>query len=93
MVAKSGFMVGLGEKENEIIETISDLYKTGCSILTIGQYLQPSKDHMEVVEYYPPEKFLMFRETALKTGFIHVESFPLVRSSFHAEKHVKGGEK
>jgi lipoic acid synthetase len=87
-VAKSGFMLGLGEKEEEIIETIRDIYATGCKILTIGQYLQPDKDYMEVVDYITPEKFEEYRLLALKTGFSFVESSPLVRSSFHAENHV-----
>ncbi len=88
-VAKSGFMLGLGETEEEIIRTIRDIYETGCRILTIGQYLQPGKDYMAVVEYIAPEKFEEYRIEALKTGFEFVESSPLVRSSFHAENHVK----
>ncbi len=90
-VSKSGFMVGLGETEEEIIETMDDLVKAGCRILTIGQYLKPSKDHMEVVDYISPDKFEKYRKTALYKGFEFVESSPLVRSSFHAEKHVKAG--
>jgi len=86
--AKSGFMLGLGETEEEIMDTITDLYDTGCRILTIGQYLKPSPVHMDVVKYIPPEKFEFYRESALKIGFRHVESSPLVRSSFHAEKHI-----
>jgi len=88
-VAKSGFMLGLGETRSEIIETINDLYNAGCKIITIGQYLQPGKDHMQVVEYVTPEKFEEYRLLALDTGFSFVECSPLVRSSFHAEKHVK----
>lgn len=87
--AKSGFMLGLGETEPEILETIDDLHKTGCRILTIGQYLKPSPDHMDAVEYITPDRFEKYRESALTTGFDIVESKPLVRSSFHAEKHVK----
>ena len=87
--AKSGFMLGLGESEDEIIQTISDLYNSGCKILTIGQYLQPGKDYMEVVEYITPEKFEEYRVKALGLGFSFVESSPLVRSSFHAENHIK----
>ncbi len=87
-VAKSGFMLGLGEKEEEVIETIKDIYETGCKILTIGQYLKPGKDYMEVLEYITPEKFEEYRLLALETGFSFVESSPLVRSSFHAENHV-----
>jgi lipoyl synthase len=85
---KSGFMVGLGENENEILQTINDLFNTGCKILTIGQYLKPSPLHMDVIQYITPEKFSQYREAALAIGFEHVESSPLVRSSFHAEKHV-----
>jgi lipoic acid synthetase len=88
-VAKSGFMLGLGETESEIVETIKDLYATGCKIITIGQYLQPGLDHMPVVEYVPPEKFEEYRLISLDMGFSFVECSPLVRSSFHAEKHVK----
>jgi lipoic acid synthetase len=87
-VAKSGFMLGLGENEDEIIQTIEDIFNSGCKILTIGQYLKPGKDFLEVVEYISPEKFEEYRILALKTGFDFVESSPLVRSSFHAEKHV-----
>lgn len=88
-VAKSGFMLGLGESEEEVIRTIRDIYDTGCKILTIGQYLQPGKDYMEAVEYITPEKFEEYRVEALRAGFYFVESSPLVRSSFHAENHVK----
>lgn len=88
-VAKSGFMLGLGETEAEVIETIEDIYSTGCRILTIGQYLKPSPLHMEPVEYIPPQKFDEYRATALAKGFEMLESSPLVRSSFHAWKHVK----
>jgi lipoic acid synthetase len=87
--AKSGFMLGLGESEGEIIQTIVDLSTAGCKILTIGQYLQPGMEYMDVVEYISPEKFEEYRIKALKLGFSFVESSPLVRSSFHAEKHVK----
>jgi lipoic acid synthetase len=90
-IAKSGFMLGLGETDGEIIVTMDDLFKAGCKILTIGQYLKPSLDHMEVVDYISPEKFEKYRQTALYKGFEFVESSPLVRSSFHAEKHVKAG--
>lgn len=87
--AKSGFMLGMGEKEEEVLETINDIYETGCKILTIGQYLQPASGFMNVVEYILPEKFEEYRIAAVKTGFRFVESSPLVRSSFHAEKHVR----
>jgi lipoic acid synthetase len=91
MVAKSGFMLGLGETEEEVFQTIKDIYGTGCKILTIGQYLQPAFGYMEVVEYITPDKFEEYRKAALEAGFKYVESSPLVRSSFHAEKHVKAG--
>jgi lipoic acid synthetase len=87
--AKSGFMLGLGESENEILQTIIDLYDSGCKILTIGQYLQPGKEYMEVAEYIRTEKFEEYRIMALGLGFSFVESSPLVRSSFHAENHIK----
>lgn len=88
-IAKSGFMLGLGENEDEIIQTILDIYDSGCKILTIGQYLQPGPDYMEVVKYISPEKFEEYRVKSLEIGFSFVESSPLVRSSFHAENHVK----
>jgi lipoic acid synthetase len=88
-VAKSGFMLGLGEAELEVVETIKDLFATGCKILTIGQYLQPGLDHMQAVEYITPEKFEEYRLLSLEIGFSFVESSPLVRSSFHAEIHAK----
>jgi lipoic acid synthetase len=86
--AKSGFMVGLGEYEDEIRETIFDLYNAGCRILTIGQYLKPAPGFMEPVAYIVPEKFEEYRRVALDAGFSTVESNPLVRSSYHAEKHI-----
>ncbi|HEX2920959.1 MAG TPA: lipoyl synthase [Bacteroidales bacterium] len=89
ITAKSGFMLGLGETKDEVIETISDIYESGCSILTIGQYLQPGFNYMEAVDYITPEVFDKYKEIALNKGLKFVESNPLVRSSFHAEKHVK----
>jgi lipoyl synthase len=89
---KSGFMVGLGEDEVEIFETIADIRSTGCNILTIGQYLQPGFEYMKPVRYVTPEKFEEYRNYALEKGFEFVESSPLVRSSFHAERHVKRAE-
>jgi len=86
--AKSGFMLGFGEGEDEITQTIVDLFDSGCKILTMGQYLQPGSDYMEVREYIRPEKFEEYRIKALEIGFSFVESNPLVRSSFHAENHV-----
>ncbi len=86
--AKSGLMLGLGETEEEVLEALNDLYATGCRIVTIGQYLAPSLAHIPVVEYVAPEKFEEYRQRGLMMGFGFVESSPLVRSSFHAEKHI-----
>jgi len=86
--AKSGIMLGLGEMEDEVYQTMNDLREAGCSVFTIGQYLQPSLDHMEVVEYVDPERFEQYKKVALDKGFLFVESHPLVRSSYHAERHV-----
>ncbi len=88
IVPKSGIMVGLGETEVEVLETMDDLLKAGCKVLTIGQYLQPSAHHLKIEEYIKPEIFIKYREAALKKGFSMVESSPLVRSSYHAEKHI-----
>ncbi len=85
---KSGLMLGLGEKEAEIIESMHDLREANVDVLTLGQYLQPTKQHLPVIEYVHPEKFTMYKELGLKMGFLYVESGPLVRSSYHAEKHV-----
>jgi lipoic acid synthetase len=85
---KSGIMLGLGETEVEVIETMHDLRAVGVSIMTIGQYLQPSKKHLPVVEFITPEQFDKYRNLGLSLGFQHVESSPLVRSSYHAEKHI-----
>ncbi|NTV41932.1 MAG: lipoyl synthase [Syntrophobacteraceae bacterium] len=82
---KSGFMVGLGESRDELVEVMEDLRAVGCDILTIGQYLSPGADRLPVVRYYDPEEFQVLKETALKLGFGVVESGPLVRSSYHAE--------
>lgn len=88
MKTKSGVMLGLGETESEIIETIDDLSSVGVNILTLGQYLQPTPKHLKVQNFIHPEKFDEYREYALTKGFRFVESGPLVRSSYHAEKHV-----
>lgn len=88
MKTKSGIMLGLGETETEILETIYDLSSVGCDILTIGQYLQPSPNHLPIAEFINPLKFDEYRYYALKKGFRFVESGPLVRSSYHAEKHL-----
>lgn len=88
ITAKTGMMLGLGETEEEVLQLMDDVLETGCSILTIGQYMQPSRKNIEVSEYVTPEKFEEYKQIALKKGFRHVESAPLVRSSYHAEKHV-----
>jgi len=85
---KSGIMVGLGETDEEVVETMKDLRAVGVSIMTIGQYLQPTKKHLPVVEYVHPDRFKKFKEIGLSLGFRVVESGPLVRSSYHAEKHL-----
>jgi lipoic acid synthetase len=90
IVSKSGIMVGLGETEEEVIQTMTDLRAVGCNVLTIGQYLQPDVNLLPVVEYVKPEIFEKYRIEGLKKGFSIVESSPLVRSSYHAEKHVNG---
>ena len=87
-LTKSGLMLGLGEEEYEVLEAMDDLRKAGCKVLTLGQYLAPTLEHIQVKEYIRPEMFEKYRITALKKGFTHVESSPLVRSSYHAEKHV-----
>lgn len=88
-VSKSGIMLGLGETEEEILQTMDDLLVTGCKVITIGQYLQPTLDHMPVVDYIHPEKFEEYGKIALEKGFKHAESSPLVRSSYHAYKHIQ----
>ena len=85
---KSGVMLGLGEAEEEVLETMHDLRAVGVSILTLGQYLQPSKNHLPVVEFITPWQFDNYKKIGLSLGFQHVESSPLVRSSYHAEKHI-----
>jgi lipoic acid synthetase len=84
MVTKSGLMLGLGESSDEVLEVMRDLRGSGCDILTLGQYLRPSKEHLPVERYVPPAEFLDFRKEGLSMGFRHVESGPLVRSSYHA---------
>jgi lipoyl synthase len=88
VTAKSGFMLGLGETEEEILEALKDLRENGCRVVTIGQYLAPSLKHMPVAEYVTPEKFAWYGKKALEMGFDFAESSPLVRSSYHADKHV-----
>ena len=85
---KSGIMLGLGETEEEVLETMHDLLEIGVSILTLGQYLQPSKKHLPVSEFISPSQFEKYKKIGLSLGFQHVESSPLVRSSYHAERHI-----
>lgn len=89
IVSKSGIMVGLGETEAEVLQAMDDLRQAGCRVLTIGQYLQPDSNLMPVQEYITPEQFEKYRQEGMKRGFSYVESSPLVRSSYHAERHVK----
>ena len=86
--AKTGIMLGLGETEEEILELIRDAHQVGVSIMTIGQYLQPTRKHLPVVEYIHPKQFARLRTLGLEIGLRHIESGPLVRSSYHAERHV-----
>jgi len=89
VVAKTGIMLGLSEKEEEVLTLMDDALAVGCSILTIGQYMQPSRQNIPVSEYITPEKFEEYKQIGLQKGFAQVESAPLVRSSYCAEKHVK----
>jgi lipoyl synthase len=89
ILTKSGLMLGLGETRDELRQVFGDLRRHGCDILTLGQYLQPTAEQLTVVRYVPPETFAELREDALGFGFRHVESGPLVRSSYHAWEHVK----
>ena len=88
MKVKSGIMLGLGETEEEVIETLQDLQQVGCEIVTIGQYLQPTPKHLPVVEFVHPTQFAKYKQIGLEMGIGYVESGPLVRSSYHAEKHI-----
>jgi len=88
IITKSGFMVGLGESENEVFEALDHLYENGCSVVTIGQYLRPTMNHIEVAEYVTPNQFEKYKERALAVGFAHAESGPLVRSSYLAERAI-----
>ncbi len=85
---KSGIMLGLGETEQEVIESMDDLRSVGCDVLTLGQYLQPSPKHLKVQEFIHPDVFAKYKVIGLEKGFRFVESGPLVRSSYHAEKHI-----
>ncbi|WP_225948320.1 lipoyl synthase [Paenibacillus sp. OAS669] len=86
---KSSIMLGVGEEWDEILQTMDDLREVQCDIMTIGQYLQPSLNHLPVIKYYPPEQFAELKEEGMKRGFSHVESGPMVRSSYHAHEQVK----
>ncbi|MCX8107013.1 MAG: lipoyl synthase [Ignavibacterium album] len=86
---KSGIMVGIGEKPEEVLVLMRDLVENGCDILTIGQYLQPTKEHLPVDRFVTPDEFRMYKEEGLKMGFKIVESAPLVRSSYHADQHAR----
>ena len=88
MVTKSGVMVGLGEEWGELLEVMDDLRAVDCDVLTMGQYLRPSQDHLPVERFYTPEEFARLKEEAQARGFRHVESGPLVRSSYHAHEQV-----
>jgi lipoic acid synthetase len=88
MKTKSGIMLGLGETETEVLEAMDDLRAVGLDVLTLGQYLQPTKKHLPVVEFIHPDKFTFYKTAGLQKGFRFVESGPLVRSSYHAEKHL-----
>lgn len=85
---KSGIMVGLGETDEQVFQVMDDLVEHGCDVLTIGQYLQPTKMHLAVASFVHPDKFAEYKEVGLAKGFDYVESSPLVRSSYHAERHV-----
>jgi len=86
--SKSGIMLGIGEKPEEVMETLSDLRGVNCEVVTIGQYLQPSPKHLPIIEFITPDKFKEYETKGLEMGFKYVESGPLVRSSYHAEKHI-----
>ncbi|HLY21407.1 MAG TPA: lipoyl synthase [bacterium] len=89
-LTKSGMMVGLGESTDEVVQTMRDLRGAGCDILTIGQYLSPGKDYVPIVRYYHPDEFAALKAEGLAMGFRHVESGPLVRSSYHADEQAAG---
>ncbi len=86
--SKSGIMLGLGETREEILQTMDDLLEVGCEVMTIGQYLQPTKEHYPIQDYITPETFAEYGRIGKEKGFRHIESSPMVRSSYHAEKHV-----
>jgi lipoyl synthase len=89
LLTKSGIMVGLGENIDELIQVFADLRRVGCDILTVGQYLRPTRGHLQVVRYYTPDEFISLREAGYEAGFRWVESGPLVRSSYHADRQAR----
>lgn len=91
MRTKTGIMLGLGETKEEVVQSMHDLVSVGCDVLTLGQYLQPTKKHLPVQRFVHPDEFAELRETGYEIGFDYVESGPLVRSSYHSEKHVIAG--
>jgi lipoic acid synthetase len=91
MRTKSGIMLGLGEKKEEVVQTLRDLYNSGCDVVTIGQYLQPTKKHLSVHRFVHPDEFAEYKEAGYCMGLDYVESGPLVRSSYHSERHVFPG--
>jgi lipoic acid synthetase len=94
LVTKSGIIVGMGETRDEVVETMGDLRRAGCDLLTIGQYLRPSEKHLPVARFYPPDEFAELRDVGQGLGFRHVASGPLVRSSYHAdEQHAAASER
>lgn len=91
MRTKSGIMLGLGETKEEVVQAMQDLYDNGCDVITLGQYLQPTPKHLPVVRFVHPDEFAELREIGYNMGLDYVESGPLVRSSYHAEKHIVSG--
>ena len=85
-------MLGLGESQDEVLQTMKDLVDNGCDVLTLGQYLQPSQKHLPVIRFVHPDELALYREKGYEMGFDYVESGPLVRSSYHSERHVIKGE-
>ena len=92
MRTKSGIMLGIGEEKDEVLQTLQDLKDNGCDVVTLGQYLQPTQKHLPVIRFVHPDEFAMYRDEGYKMGLDYVESGPLVRSSYHSEKHVISGE-
>jgi lipoic acid synthetase len=91
MRTKSGIMLGLGETKDEVVQTLGDLRNSGVDVVTLGQYLQPTKKHLPVLRFVHPDEFAELREIGYNLGFDYVESGPLVRSSYHSERHVIPG--